>query len=198
MEPVIPWMLMKRPPDSLMAIATTPKTSMNVPMISVIRFATVLRIAGPVQKTASFRPGSSVSLQCARYARYTMTAPIIAPMNSRAIVPRTWVVDQAFKKPPAHNPIVTAGLSCACPPRTARLQTIPMNTANPHAHVMTIHPEFCAFDLFRRTPATTPSPNTISVAVPTISPRYVIRKLPCADHPLLIVPRPGLIRSGDR
>ena len=66
MEPAIPWMLMNRPPVSLMAIATTPKTSMNVPMISVIRLAAVFRIAGPVQNTASFRPGSSVSLQCAR------------------------------------------------------------------------------------------------------------------------------------
>ena len=46
-------------------IARIPKTSTKVPMISVIRFAAVLRIAGPVQKTASFRPGSSVSAQCA-------------------------------------------------------------------------------------------------------------------------------------
>jgi hypothetical protein len=47
-----------------------------------------------------------------------------------------------------------------------------MNTAIPHAQVITIHPEFCAFDLFNRTPATTPSPNRIRVAVPTTSPRY--------------------------
>jgi hypothetical protein len=31
---------------------------MKVPMISVIRFQTVLRMAGPVEKTASFAPGS--------------------------------------------------------------------------------------------------------------------------------------------
>ena len=47
-------------------MAKTPNTSMNVPMISLIRLATVLRIAGPVLKTASFRPGSSVSAQCGR------------------------------------------------------------------------------------------------------------------------------------
>ena len=35
-------------------------------MISVIRFAAVLRIAGPVEKTASFSPESSVSPQWAR------------------------------------------------------------------------------------------------------------------------------------
>ena len=79
---------------------------------------------------------------------------------------------QSFKKPAAHRPIVTAGFRWACPPVTARLVMMPMNTANPHAQVITIHPEFCAFDLFSRTPATTPSPNTISVAVPTTSPRY--------------------------
>ena len=43
-----------------------PNTSNAVPMISVIRFAAVLRIAGPVENTASFRPGSSVSAQWAR------------------------------------------------------------------------------------------------------------------------------------
>ena len=53
-------------PSSLLVIASTPKTSMNVPMISLIRLATVLRIAGPVLKTASLRPGSSVSAQCGR------------------------------------------------------------------------------------------------------------------------------------
>ena len=43
-----------------------PNSSTAVPMISVIRFAAVFRIAGPVQNTASFRPVSSVSAQCAR------------------------------------------------------------------------------------------------------------------------------------
>jgi hypothetical protein len=46
--------------------ARIPKTSMKVPMISQIRFVTVLRIAGPVENTASFRPGSSVASQCGR------------------------------------------------------------------------------------------------------------------------------------
>ena len=50
----------------LSTMATMPNTSMKVPMISVIRFATVLRIAGPVENTASLSPGSSVSPQWAR------------------------------------------------------------------------------------------------------------------------------------
>ena len=54
----------KAPSES--RVASTPNTSMNVPMISVTRLAPVLRIAGPVQYTASFRPGSSVSPQCTR------------------------------------------------------------------------------------------------------------------------------------
>ncbi len=69
MDPVMPVTWIRNPPPSLIAIATTPNTSNAVPMISVIRFAAVLRIAGPVEKTASLRPGSSVSPQCTRYAR---------------------------------------------------------------------------------------------------------------------------------
>ena len=134
--------------------------------------APVLRIAGPVQKTASFRPGSSVSGQCGRYDSHTRSAPSIAPTNSKKIVSRICVVVQSFKKPAAQRPMVTAGLRCAWPPVTARLVMTPMKTANPHAQVITIHPEFWALDLFSKTPATTPSPNRISVAVPTTSPRY--------------------------
>ena len=44
---------------------------------------------------------------------------------------------------------------------------------SPHANVMTTHPAFWALDLFSRTPATTPSPNRISTAVPTTSPRNI-------------------------
>src|SRR6476660_5534456 len=96
----------------------------------------------------------------------------MAPTNSKKTVSMTWVNVQPWRKPPAQSPIVTAGLRCATPPATATLVRTPMNTAIPHAQVITIHPEFCAFDLFNKTPATTPSPNTISVAVPTTSPRY--------------------------
>jgi hypothetical protein len=48
-----------------------------------------------------------------------------------------------------------------------------MNTPIAQAQVMTIHPEFCAFDLFNNTPATTPSPIRISTAVPTTSPMNI-------------------------
>ena len=58
----------------------------------------------------------------------------------------------------AASPIVTAGFRCATPPETARLPNTPTRTPIAHAHVMTIHPEFCAFDLLSNTPATTPSP----------------------------------------
>jgi hypothetical protein len=39
-------------------------TSTNVPMISLTRFQVVLRMAGPVLKTASLRSASSVAAQC--------------------------------------------------------------------------------------------------------------------------------------
>ena len=54
-------------------------------MISVMMFATVLRIAGAVQKTASFSPGSSVARQWLRYASHTSVAPMNAPTNSPAM-----------------------------------------------------------------------------------------------------------------
>ena len=47
----------------LAKIASMPNTSTNVPMISVMKFDTVLRIAGPVANTASLSPGSSVARQ---------------------------------------------------------------------------------------------------------------------------------------
>ena len=50
---------------------------------------------------------------------------------------------------------------------------LPMTTAMAQAHVITTHPEFCAFDLLRSTPATTPSPIRTSTAVPTTSPRNI-------------------------
>ncbi len=60
-------MIAARPGARSLAItAYTPKTRTNVPMISLITFDAVLRMAGPVLKTASFRPGSSVTAQCGR------------------------------------------------------------------------------------------------------------------------------------
>ena len=47
-------------------IDPTPTSSTVVPMISLIRFAGVFRIAGPVQNTASFAPWSCVSFQCGK------------------------------------------------------------------------------------------------------------------------------------
>ena len=42
-------------------------------------------------------------------------------------------------------------------------------TAMPHPKVMTIQPEFSAFDLASSTAATTPSPSRIRIPVPMIS-----------------------------
>ena len=150
-------------------------TSIAVPMISVMRFGTVLRMAGPVENTASLRPASDVSSQCARYASHTSTAPMNAPTN--------WPTMSVPTSPQATEPwyasaIVTAGLRCATPPVTATLERMPMRTAMAHANVMTIQPALWAFDLFRSTPATTPSPSRIRTAVPMTSPMNMQFHLP--------------------
>ncbi len=82
------------------------------------------------------------------------------------------------------RPTVTAGFSWATPPVTARLANTPTKTPIAHAHVMTIQPEFWAFDLLSNTPATTPSPISTSSAVPTTSPRniWVTTSLVCGAH----------------
>ena len=71
------------------------------------------------------------------------------------------------------RPTVTAGFRWATPSETARLPSTPTKTAIAQAQVMTTQPEFCAFDLLRSTPATTPSPIRMSNAVPTTSPRNI-------------------------
>ena len=162
-------------------MASTPNTSSAVPMISVIRFATVLRIAGPVEKTASFRPGSSVSPQCDE---------VREPHEDRADEGADELPgDQRRGRrstrtaPTDASPIVTAGFSCATPPVTARLAMTPNNTPMAHAQVMTIHPEFCAFDLLSSTPATTPSPiRTKHGRADHLSEEHL------GDHPLLFAP----------
>ena len=124
----------------------------------------MLRIAGAVQNTASFRPGSSVSRQCDRYESHTSVAPIIAPANS----PTKYLGTSLHSVLPiTANPNVTAGLRCAplnCP--TAKTPTI---TPIAQPQVITIQPEFSALDLLSRTAATTPSPNRIRSAVPIAS-----------------------------
>src|SRR5215207_7864554 len=65
------------------------------------------------------------------------------------------------------KPIVTAGLMCApliCPTAYTAIAT-----AIPHPNVITIQPAFSAFERASRTPATTPSPNKISIPVPISS-----------------------------
>ena len=62
----------------------------------------------------------------------------------------------------------------------------PNNTPMAHAHVMTIHPAFCAFDLLSSTPATTPSPINTKTAVPTTSPRNIWVTTPSCFAPPVI------------
>ena len=50
-------------------------------MISVMRFEPVLRIAGPVEKTPSFLPGSSSASKWSLKASQHSTAPRKAPTN---------------------------------------------------------------------------------------------------------------------
>src|SRR5664279_3118576 len=69
--------------------------------------------------------------------------------------------------PTMARPRVTAGFRCA--PLYGPATTTPEKTASPHASVMTIQPPANAFDLFNRTPATTPSPRRIRIMVPIIS-----------------------------
>ncbi len=132
-----------RPPSPVAAVASSAKnastanTRTNVPITSVMMLATGLRIAGAVLKHASFRPGSSVSLQWSRYASHTRVAPMNAPTNSPARYAGTSLQSVL---PAMANPRVTAGLRCAplnWP--TAKTATI---TAMPHPNVITIQPLF--------------------------------------------------------
>ncbi len=95
----------------------------------------------------------------------------MAPMSSPAMYGGTrsqvMPVLPCFMASITARPSVTAGLRWA--PLSGPATTTPMNTANAHAMVMTIQPEFWALDFDSRTPATTPSPNRMRVAVPKIS-----------------------------
>src|SRR3954447_17060612 len=149
---------------ALAKIASTPNTSRNVPMISVTMFATVLRIAGAVQNTASFSPGSSVSFQWLLYAAHTSVAPMNAPQNSPA---RYFGTSPQSVLPMTANPSVTAGFRCA--PLNCATANTAIATAMPQPNVMTIQPLFWALEWFSSTAATTPSPSRIRIAVPMTS-----------------------------
>ena len=56
-------------PEGVLPNDSTTKTSTNVPRISVTRFQPKLRIAGPVENTASFLASSGSSSKCFLYAR---------------------------------------------------------------------------------------------------------------------------------
>ena len=76
-------------------------------MVSAMKFAPGLLIAGPVANTANFAPGSGVTAQCGKYESQTRMAPRNAPIICAAIYPGT---SAQGKLPIAASPIVTAGL----------------------------------------------------------------------------------------
>ena len=66
--------------------------------------------------------------------------------------------------------MVTAGFRNASLLPQAIAVNTPHITAKAHPAVITIQPEFSAFDFFSSTPATTPSPSSTSTSVPMNSP----------------------------
>src|SRR3954453_17092811 len=157
--------------------ARIPNTSTKVPMISVIMFDTGLRIAGPVEKQASFSPGSSVSLQWSRYASQTKVAPMNAPTNSPARYSGTSLQSMV---PAIANPTVTAGLRWA--PLNWPTANAAVMTAMPHPQVMTIQPLFSPLELASRTQATTPLPSRIRMAVPITSAPKILTAPPLSPR----------------
>src|SRR5947209_19975467 len=77
--------------------------------------------------------------------------------------------------PLIQTPRVTAGFNW--PPENLPTEYAPTMTAKPQPNVMTIQPEFCAFDLLRSTAATTPSPRRIRIAVPIHSEPMMLKSL---------------------
>src|SRR5215470_16727083 len=82
--------------------------------------------------------------------------------------------DATWEKSPLRmaKPRVTAGFKWAPGLPQAMAVNTPLMTAIAQPAVMTIQPEFSAFDFFRRTPATTPSPRRIKTRVPMNSPSH--------------------------
>src|SRR5688572_15789676 len=68
------------------------------------------------------------------------------------------------------NPSVTAGFRWASGLPQARAVKTPATTANAQPAVIASQPAFSPFDPFSRTPATTPLPSRIRIAVPRNSP----------------------------
>src|SRR5919202_2543952 len=82
--------------------------------------------------------------------------------------------------PLTHRPTVTAGFRWA--PLNWPTAYTAIMTAMPHPKVMTIQPEFWAFEWFNRTAATTPSPMRIRMAVPIISAPMMLNETPLLER----------------
>src|SRR5205085_3353103 len=115
-----------------------------------------------VEKTASFKPGSSVSFQCGRKCSQASTAPTNAPSNCAMKKAGT------LEKSPEliATASVTAGLMCAPGEPQAMAVATPSITASPHPVAITIQPAPSAFDLLSTTLATLPLPSRHSTSVP--------------------------------
>src|SRR6267378_6084929 len=149
-------------------MAPTTKTKTKVPTISLTRFAPNLRIAGAVQKHASFRPWSGVSFQCGKKCSQTRAAPVKAP----AICATRYGANFANSPEETAKPIVTAGFRCASPLPQAIAVNTPAITANAQPLVITIQPAPSAFERLSKTFATTPSPSNTRMSVPMNSPKH--------------------------
>src|SRR5215468_6362074 len=141
------------PADTLFEkIAPTAKTSTNVPMISLTKFANIFRIAGAVQNTPSFALTSGVSFQCGKYCTQTSVAPTIAPRNCALKYGRNFPYFPARTA----NPSVTAGFRCAPPPPNPIAQNPPHPTQNPPPPFYPPPPLFSVFFFFGQTAAPHP------------------------------------------
>src|SRR5260370_34952304 len=134
-------------------MAPTTNTRMNVPTLSLTKFAPNLRIAGAVQKQASFRPWSGVSFQCGRKWSQTRAAPTKAP----AICAIRYGANFANSPDETAKPIVTAGLrSASLLPQAIAVNT-PAKNSNAQPLVMTNQPAPSALQRLDYTFASTPN-----------------------------------------
>src|SRR5208283_5709490 len=101
-----------------------------------------VRMAGDVEKTASFAEASGVSRQCGRKCSQTIVAPAIAPQSCAAMNGKTREKSWLLRA----KPRVTAGLICAPGLPQAMAVNTPHMTASAHPVLMTSQPEFSALD----------------------------------------------------
>src|SRR5580698_6568787 len=168
-------------------IAATPKTRINVPIISLSKFAPKFLIAGILEKQATFAQRSSVRLQWGRKFSHTRNAPTIAPSICAA---RNGI---NFEKSPVSiaTPKVTAGFKAGSGLPHAIAANTPETIPNAQPVEIVSQPAPSALDFLSSTLASTPSPKRTRTAVPTNSPKHFAPIL--ISYPVqssIISPRP--------